>query len=459
MPFIDVPTVPGAARAAKARAQASANGGQPEARRWYEIRNAADANEAEVMIYDEVGGWFGVYADEFVSDLEQVTAPNLRVRLNSPGGSVFEGLAIANALRAHPSNVTVQVDGLAASIASVIAMAGDRVEMMPGSMMMIHDASGLCIGDTAEMQQMATVLDKISDNIAGAYAARAGGDPATWRDTMRAETWYLAEEAVDAGLADLAVPAAKTEPAEQTTARWDLAAYGYHGPKTEQPKPAPPKAKDNRAEPVEAPALVISIADILDEDTIAKLRAAVADRGAVAAAAEFGGTITAGRVPDIRAEAIPVHHTATVDEPWDGPAAVAAMPSDAATLRYCHAWQDSSSDDGTSESESDGDADDQKSSYKFPHHKTKGAPANLPACRDGLARLDNADIPDGDKTGVKAHLQAHLDDAAKNDDNDGGGADDAATTNEWASQIAHLTAPDDWTALTSHLTESSATGA
>jgi hypothetical protein len=136
------------------------------------------------------------------------------------------------------------------------------------------------------------------------------------------------------------------------------------------------------------------------------------------------------------------------------------MPSDAATLRYCHAWPDSSSDDGTSESESDGDADDQKSSYKFPHHKTKGGPANVNACRDGLARLDSADIPDGDKAGVKAHLQAHLDDAAKNDDdNDGGGADDAATTDPWASQIAHLTAPDPWEAAIAHLTTPAAPAA
>jgi hypothetical protein len=113
-------------------------------------------------------------------------------------------------------------------------------------------------------------------------------------------------------------------------------------------------------------------------------------------------------------EAIPVHHTATVDETWDGPAAVAAMPGDAKVLRYCHAWQDSASDDGTAD-DPDGDADDKKSAYKFPHHKGKGGPANLAACRNGLARLSSADIPAGDDAGVKAHLQAHLD--------DGGGSD------------------------------------
>lgn len=95
--------------------------------------------------------------------------------------------------------------------------------------------------------------------------------------------------------------------------------------------------------------------------------------------------------------AIAVHHTATTDAAWDGPAAEAAMPNDKAVLTYCHAWRE----DG---------AGDEKSGYKFPHHLTKGGPANLAACRNGLARLSGASIPDGDRAGVQRHLQAHLDD-------------------------------------------------
>lgn len=110
--------------------------------------------------------------------------------------------------------------------------------------------------------------------------------------------------------------------------------------------------------------------------------------------------------------AIAVHHTAVVDEAWDGPAAVAAMPNDDAVLRYCHAWQ-SAEAAGEDHVSGDDDADDRKGSYKFPHHKTKGGPANLAACRNGLARLSGADIPDADRSGVEAHLQAHLDDGAK----------------------------------------------
>ena len=114
-------------------------------------------------------------------------------------------------------------------------------------------------------------------------------------------------------------------------------------------------------------------------------------------------------------KALPVHHTATTDKPWDGPAAVAAMPNDDTVLKYCHAWQ-SDAAASVPHKEGDDDADDQKGNYKFPHHKTKGGPANLAACRNGLARLSSADIPAGDDAGVKAHMQAHLDDGGSDDD-------------------------------------------
>ncbi|MFF7550934.1 head maturation protease, ClpP-related [Streptomyces canus] len=209
-----------------------------EAQSWYRITNAADPDEAEVMLYDEVGGWFGATADQFIADLRGITAPSLRVRINSPGGSVFEGIAIANALRSHPGNITVQVDGIAASIASVIAMAGDRIEMAPNTMLMIHEASGVCLGNASDMEEMAQLLDLISDNIADAYAARAGGTRESWREQMRDETWFLPDDAVKAGLADEAVtmpkqgtPAEPDEDDEPDMARpFDLAAYGYTGP-------------------------------------------------------------------------------------------------------------------------------------------------------------------------------------------------------------------------------------
>jgi ATP-dependent protease ClpP protease subunit len=258
MPFIDPPDrIPGL------RAQARSD--QP----WYQFRNVA-ADEAELFLYDEIGGW-GTLAEDFIAELAAVTSPKLRVRVSSPGGSVFEGIALANALRAHPADVTVQVDGIAASIASVIAMAGDRVVIQPQAMIMVHDASGVCLGNAQDMSDMAALLDKISGNIADAYASKAGGTRDEWRTQMRAESWFTAEEAVEAGLADEMLPARKQQAApdeaEPAMRQFDLAAYGYQGPaKPETPKSAPEAAE---------PTLVISIADALDEDTMARLRAAV----------------------------------------------------------------------------------------------------------------------------------------------------------------------------------------
>lgn len=237
----------------------SAPGAQPEVRakaQWYEFRNGT-TDEAELLIFSEIG-WWGILADEFVEELNAVTASKLTVRVNSPGGSVFQGVAIGNALRAHPATVTVRVEGLAASIASVIALAGDRLVMAPNSMFMIHDASGGCWGDAEEMRKMAEVLDKISDNIADAYAAKAGGTRAEWRERMLAETWYTADEAVEAGLADeLLVPPKpdREEPddaAKRMAAQWDLSVFRYAGRSN---APAPPSpAPTDQAPALETPA-------------------------------------------------------------------------------------------------------------------------------------------------------------------------------------------------------------
>jgi len=308
-----------------------------EAQAWYRITNAASPDEAEVMLYDEIGGWYGATADQFIADLRGVTAPNLRVRINSPGGSVFEGIAIANALRSHPGNVIVQVDSVAASIASVIAMAGDRVEMAPNSMIMVHEASGVCLGNASDMEEMARLLALISDNIADAYAAKAGGTREQWRETMRAETWYLPEDAVTAGLADeaLAVPK-KGEPVERPdedgpdmARAWDLAAYGYTGPA----KPEEPKAAHEAA-----PTLVVSVADLLDEDTITRLRAAVTGPEPEQPAAEVRGE----RGPELVAHegdeaATPEPQTVEPEDAWTAAVARLAQPQDpwaAAVARF-----------------------------------------------------------------------------------------------------------------------------
>jgi HK97 family phage prohead protease len=200
---------------------------------WYAITNQADDDgPATVWIYDEVGGSFGVSAEEFAKDLDEIQAREILVRVNSPGGSVFDGIAIYNSLRQHPARIVVSVDSLAASIASVIAMAGDEVRMHPGSQMMIHDALGVERGQATDMAKMSTFLDRQSDNIAGIYRRKAGGVDADWRELMLAETWMFADETVEFGLADVVVedePPPDAELEERMAHRHDLRDFRHAG--------------------------------------------------------------------------------------------------------------------------------------------------------------------------------------------------------------------------------------
>lgn len=170
-----------------------------------ELRLTAQADGgAELLIYDEIS-WWGITAVDVAAALSTLAGP-LTVRINSPGGDVFDGVAIYNMLLDYPGEVTVTVDGLAASAASFIAMAGDTIRMNRASQMMIHDASGFTWGNAADMRAMAALLDQVSSTLAGIYAARTGTDADTWRARMLDETWYTAEAAVEAGLADETVP-------------------------------------------------------------------------------------------------------------------------------------------------------------------------------------------------------------------------------------------------------------
>lgn len=169
----------------------------------------AEVGEPELWIYDYIDAWAdpewgGVSARMVVDALAAVgPVPALSVRLSSPGGDYFEGVAIYNALVRHAAHVTVHVDALAASAASVIAMAGDRVIMGQGAQIMIHEARTFEYGCAEDFRATALMLDQTNDDIAGFYATRSGtGDATTWREAVRKETWYTAQAAVDAGLAD-----------------------------------------------------------------------------------------------------------------------------------------------------------------------------------------------------------------------------------------------------------------
>jgi ATP-dependent Clp endopeptidase proteolytic subunit ClpP len=169
---------------------------------WYTIRNAAGPDAAEVLLYDEIGA-FGVNAKSFADSLKAVTAKNINLRINSPGGSVFDGTAIYNTLKAHPARVVTHIDGLAASIASLIALAGDEVRIASNGFFMIHNARGAALGEKGDMRKLADVLDKIDQTLARTYAQKTGKSEAEMKAAMDAETWYTAQEAKAVGLVDV----------------------------------------------------------------------------------------------------------------------------------------------------------------------------------------------------------------------------------------------------------------
>lgn len=174
----------------------TATGSRP----WF--RMAAGPSDTVVHVYDMIGGYDGVNALEFVKQINDVTTKSITMHINSGGGDVFDAIAMHAALINHSAKVNVVVDGVAASAASFLAMAGDTVAIEKPARMMIHDASGLTIGNEADHREMADLLGQVSDTIAGIYADRAGGDVKTWRNAMRTESWYTAPQAVEAGLAD-----------------------------------------------------------------------------------------------------------------------------------------------------------------------------------------------------------------------------------------------------------------
>ncbi|TDC47647.1 Clp protease ClpP [Actinomadura sp. KC345] len=229
-----------------------------------ELRVSSQAGTTETLVYDEIGYW-GVTARDVIAALADVSTPSITVRINSPGGDVFDGIAIYNALRGHPAAVNVVVDSLAASAASFIAMAADRITMNAASQLMIHDASGFAYGNAADMEHMRALLDRVSDTIASIYAERAGNDVADWRALMRDESWFNGAEAVAAGLADETADPDEddedTDPEEETggrpgpAARWDLSCFTFAG---RAHAPAPPLPTDPEPEPVPEPAVDVA---------------------------------------------------------------------------------------------------------------------------------------------------------------------------------------------------------
>lgn len=162
----------------------------------------AQTDSAEIWIYDEIGsGWFGgMSAKQFADEFRKLgKVENISLRINSPGGDVFDGLAIYNLLKQSKARIIVNIDGLAASIASIIAMAGDEINMAENAIMMIHKSWGMSIGNADEMQKMSETLTKLDSTLASTYAKQTGLDLGAISQMMADETWMNSQEAMAFG--------------------------------------------------------------------------------------------------------------------------------------------------------------------------------------------------------------------------------------------------------------------
>lgn len=169
------------------------------ARSWYQIK--AQAQNSEIWLYDEIGLW-GIGAKEFIAELNAIKSPKIDMHINSPGGEVFDGAAIYNAIKRHSAKVTTYIDGIAASIASVIALSGEKVVMAENAIYMLHNPSGMTIGTSEDMRKTADILDKVRDTMVGAYMTKSGKTQEDVIALLDAETWLDAEEAKAAGFCD-----------------------------------------------------------------------------------------------------------------------------------------------------------------------------------------------------------------------------------------------------------------
>lgn len=208
--------------------------GQQHAQRWYDV-SAKSEGRAEIYIYDEIG-MFGVSAKDFISDLNALTAGEIVLRINSPGGSVFDGMAIYNALKRHPAKVTTVIDGAALSMASIIALAGDEVLMVENGIYMIHNAWTYAVGDADELRKIAAMLDRLDQSGNKIYADKTGLDLDVVSKMVADETWMSADQALSHGFVDRVL-----DPSDTVFAKFDPRAFNNVPDALKTPAPASDK--------------------------------------------------------------------------------------------------------------------------------------------------------------------------------------------------------------------------
>ena len=256
---------------------------------WYTIR--ARSSGTEVLIYDEIGA-YGVTAKGFLAELGALPEDAaIDLRLNSPGGSVFDAVAIYNALNRHAGEITVWIDGIAASAASYVAMAGDAIVMPENAFLMIHDPSGLVMGTAEDMRATAEALDKVKGSLIQGYSAKSKKADDEIATLMAAETWLDAKDALDLGFIDRIAEPVKL------AASFDVARF----------RTAPPELVEAVGEPDEPAAPEPQAEGVADANTLPDHEHPAAEAPPVAASEP-----TMADTATVRAEAI-AHARAVID--------------------------------------------------------------------------------------------------------------------------------------------------
>jgi ATP-dependent Clp protease protease subunit len=220
----------------------------PGKREWFSLKKDAQ----EILIYDEIGrGFFGggVSAEDFVEEVQGLnlsSGDSLRVRLNSPGGDLWDGNTIYNYLRSQPFNVNMHIDGVAASAASIVAMAGDTVSMPENSFLMIHNPWMFAAGDANTFRKVADDLDRVREGAVNTYASRTNLPRDELIQMLDDETWIGANQAVEMGFADEVTDAVQVA----AMLKFDYESYGFHTPQalTEQERKEQENLKQMRAD-------------------------------------------------------------------------------------------------------------------------------------------------------------------------------------------------------------------
>jgi len=282
------------------------------AQKWYAFKNIADeSGEVELSIYDEIGA-FGVGAKQFIAELKKHKGQHIHLRINSPGGEIVEGSAIYNALARHEGGLTVHIDALAASMASVIAMSGNPVYMADNALLMIHNPWTLAAGEADDLRKQADLLDTMKSNLVRAYKKKSGLEEKEIAKLMDEETWLDAVEAVALGFVDAiedGVPAAAS--AGEMRARFDTFAKA----KMQNTVISEAEVSAPAAEPVveETPVAAEAVESVTDAPVVEETKTEEAPAAEAPQAAVTADTLVA-KLSDMAAKLADVEARATAAE-------------------------------------------------------------------------------------------------------------------------------------------------